>query len=150
MLDQIRQTYKNAKDDSSQITQLKNLLTEFEKSDHSQALCIAYQGALAALEAKNAWLPFTKLTYLQSALDIFRKAVRLAPDNIEVRFLRITVQKNIPAFLGLDAHIEEDKMKILNHIHDESTDLPMRKVIAVYLLQNLSFTPSEKQILENI
>ena len=57
---------------------------------------------------------FNKLTYVQDATRTFAQAVGLDPHNPEIRFLRFSVESNLPAFLGLSKHIDEDKSLLLN------------------------------------
>ena len=42
------------------------------------------------------------------------QAVSIDPQNPEVRFLRFSVESNLPAFLGLSKHVDEDKEMLLN------------------------------------
>jgi len=76
----------------------------------------AYIGALEALKAKHAWNPYAKLEYLDKSAATFAKAVAGDPQNIEIRFLRYTVEYYVPAFLGYGNHIAEDKRVIIQNI----------------------------------
>ena len=57
---------------------------------------------------------FNKLTYVQNAAKTFEQAVGLDPQNPEIRFLRFSVESNLPAFLGLSKHVDEDKERLLS------------------------------------
>ncbi len=39
----------------------------------------------------------------------------MQPDNIEIRFIRLSVQKNAPSFLGYNKNIKEDQLFIENN-----------------------------------
>jgi NADH:ubiquinone oxidoreductase subunit F (NADH-binding) len=81
-----------------------------------KAIITGYIGALEALKAKHAWNPYAKLDYLDKAEVTFAKAIASDPQNIEIRFLRYTVEYYVPAFLGYGDHIAEDKRVIIQNI----------------------------------
>ena len=78
----------------------------------SEALPLAYKAAAEAIRARDASM-FNKLTYVQEAARTFEQAVAADPNNPEVRFLRFSVESNVPAFLGLSPHVEEDRQFLL-------------------------------------
>jgi hypothetical protein len=69
---------------------------------------LAYKAAAEAIRARDASM-FNKLTYVQNANKLFDQAVKLNADNPEIRFLRLSVESNLPAFLGLSQHVEDDR-----------------------------------------
>ncbi len=76
------------------------------------ALVLGYKGASEAIKARDASM-LNKLTYIQQAARTFEQAVALEPANAEIRFLRFSVESNLPPFLGLSKHVEEDKAFLL-------------------------------------
>jgi hypothetical protein len=76
------------------------------------AVVLAYKAAAEAIRARDASM-FNKLTYVQNAAKQFDEAVRLDSDNPEIRFLRLSVESNLPSFLGLSQHVEEDRQFLL-------------------------------------
>lgn len=81
--------------------------------DQRDAVVLAYKAAAEAIRARDASM-FNKLTYVQNATKQFDEAVRLDSDNPEIRFLRLSVESNLPSFLGLSQHVEEDRQFLLN------------------------------------
>ena len=77
-----------------------------------EALVLGYKAASEAIKARDASM-LNKLTYVQQASRTFEQAVSLAPASAEVRFLRFSVESNLPPFLGLSKHVEEDKAFLL-------------------------------------
>ena len=77
------------------------------------ALVLGYKAASEAIKARDASM-LNKLTYVQQAAHTFEQAVALEPTNAEIRFLRFSVESNLPAFLGLSKHVEEDKAFLLD------------------------------------
>jgi hypothetical protein len=76
------------------------------------ALVLGYKAASEAIKARDASM-LNKLTYVQQATRTFEQAVSLDPKNAEIRFLRFSVESNLPPFLGLSKHVEEDKSFLL-------------------------------------
>lgn len=76
------------------------------------ALVLGYKAASEAIKARDASM-LNKLTYIQQAARTFEQAIALDPANVEVRFLRFSVESNLPPFLGLSKHVEDDKAFLL-------------------------------------
>lgn len=91
---------------------------DYENMQEKDALLLAYKGALEAILTKTTWNVFKKMSYLRQSNSTLNKATRLDPKNVEVRFLRIAVQCQIPSYLGYNENIEEDRRYILHHIED--------------------------------
>lgn len=81
--------------------------------DQRNAVVLAYKAAAEAIRARDASM-FNKLTYVQNASKQFDEAVKLDDDNPEIRFLRLSVESNLPSFLGLSQHVEEDREFLLD------------------------------------
>jgi hypothetical protein len=106
----LRRHYEQAAADKSAGEKFYKLLADYQDRD---ALVLAYKGASEAIRARDASM-FNKLTYVQDAAKTFEQAVTIDPRNPEIRFLRFSVESNLPAFLGLSKHVEEDKELLLN------------------------------------
>ncbi|MGI4885114.1 MAG: hypothetical protein ACRYFR_09165 [Janthinobacterium lividum] len=101
----LRRHYELAAADKAAGEKFYQLLAEYHAQD---ALVLGYKAAAQAIRARDAPM-FNKLAYVQDAARTFAQAVALAPENAEIRFLRFSVESNLPAFLGLSPHVEEDK-----------------------------------------
>ena len=106
----LRRHYELAAADKSAGEKFYQLLAEYKDRD---GLVLAYKGASEAIRARDASM-FNKLTYVQDAAKTFDQAVSIDPQNPEIRFLRFSVESNLPAFLGLSKHVDEDKELLLN------------------------------------
>jgi len=106
----LRRHYKQAAADKAAGEKFYQLLADYNDRD---ALVLGYKAAAEAIRARDASM-FNKLTYVQDAARTFEQAVGLDPKNPEIRFLRLSVESNLPAFLGLSKHVEEDKELLLN------------------------------------
>ena len=76
-------------------------------------LITGYTGTLQALKAKHHWNPYYKVKYVKDAEKIFAKAIAADPHNIEIRFLRFSVDYKLPRLLGYTKNMEADKDEII-------------------------------------
>jgi hypothetical protein len=83
----------------------------------SDPLTYAYHaGALMAM-ANHVFWPGTKLSYFDQGKAKLEKAVNFALKNVEVRFIRYCIQKEVPAMLGYYGNVNADKQFILANIN---------------------------------
>ena len=106
----LRRHYELAAADKTAGEKFYQLLANYQERN---ALVLGYKGAAEAIRARDASM-FNKLTYVQDAARTFEQAVSLDPQNPEIRFLRFSVESNLPAFLGLSKHVDEDKELLLS------------------------------------
>jgi hypothetical protein len=122
--DIIRKNYQKAVSDKKVC---REMLNHFENKNND-GLDLAYQGAFQAIWAKHTSNPFEKLTTFKKGKRNLDKAVKQYPDLLETRFLRYSIQKESPAFLGYKANINEDKM-LLNRNLKYVEDLILKQMI---------------------
>ncbi|MFK7952122.1 MAG: hypothetical protein AB8B73_04700 [Ekhidna sp.] len=85
------------------------------------ATLLAYQAVSEALLAQVIWNPFSKLSQVMKYDRIMQEAVMNDPDNIEIRFLRLAIEVNLPDFLGMSEHIQEDRDMIVQNMSEVRT-----------------------------
>lgn len=105
----LRRQYEQAAANKEAGEKFYNQLHDYKGQD---ALVLGYKAASEAIKARDASM-LNKLTYVQQAAQTFEQAVALDPANAEIRFLRFSVESNLPAFLGLSKHVDEDKAFLL-------------------------------------
>ena len=76
----------------------------------------AYQAVSEALLAQVVWNPFNKLKQVVKYDKQMARAVEQEPQNVEIRFLRLAIEYNLPSFLGMSTHMEEDVKKIVDNL----------------------------------
>ncbi len=96
----------------------QKILDELGGSDSPDAEVVAYTGAAELLQANRSDSVWEKVRLAREGLDLQDKAVRGAPENLEVRFLRGVTDYQLPDFLGRHdigvsdlaavAHVAED------------------------------------------
>ena len=79
-------------------------------------VCLAYLGGYQAVWANHVMNPFSKLKTFNAGKENIEKAVKGDPQNIEIRIVRLSVQKNAPSFLDYDQHQKEDEVFIKRNL----------------------------------
>ena len=112
----------------------------------------AYVAYFTALKARHVTSPYEKITYVRSFDKAIKKAVALAPDNFEIRFLRFSVQDKLPSYLGFSKELVVDKKIILQQIQSHKVDVPanFKKDMKAVLLNSKTLSIAEKKIIEKI
>lgn len=135
--------------DNEQITDsLFNKLSLLKSKD---PLVWAYIATLEGLKAKHAWNPYSKLKYINQSSKLINIAVSAAPDNLEIRFMRFSLQHFTPAFLGFSKNLEEDKTIILRLFELKKfghSEFDLVQNIAKFMIDSKRCTPSEVQFLK--
>ncbi len=112
-LDAVRSGYTKAVDD-------KNLCSEMIqnlKSMQNNNVCLAYLGGYQTIWANHVFNPFSKLKTFNEGKKNIERAVQMEPLNTEIRLIRLSVQKNAPAFLGYRNNVKEDESFIRKNIN---------------------------------
>ncbi|MBN2173355.1 MAG: hypothetical protein JW731_04445 [Bacteroidales bacterium] len=112
---------------------------------------MAYKAAAKTTLANCKTTPLSKLSVFREGKDLLEKAVVSAPGNVEVRFIRFTVQTNIPGFLGYN-NMEADKKFILDNLNlqqQSEMDSDLKNRITEYFIQSEDVTAEEKSVLVN-
>lgn len=119
------------------------LFNKISLSKNPEPILIGYKGALIASKARFTINPFRKLSFCKSGLDEISVAIKNAPHDIELRYLRLLIQTNIPAFLGMSTNLVEDKIVILSFINVE-TDGHLKNMVTNFLMSSGLCTEKEK------
>lgn len=137
MLDTVRIAYSNAIESSTKTEEFAKILLAITTENVAEnAILTAYKGALEALRAKHAWMPFNKLAYLDNSKKFFVAAIENAPNDIEIRFLRFSIQSNLPIFLMQSPNVQEDKEVIIKNLEQNTLDIRFVEVIAAFVLKS--------------
>lgn len=107
------------------------LINDLRKETNKTTVELAYLGALETIWAQYVVNPLTKLRVFNKGKEKINKAVRRAPYNIEIRYLRLSVQQNAPGFLGYNDHITEDD----NYLRDNIKKVRSEQLIK--MIENL-------------
>ncbi|MEX2670685.1 MAG: hypothetical protein WD294_01105 [Phycisphaeraceae bacterium] len=69
---------------------------------------LAYAGSVRFIESREAFLPWEKGRLAKEGEALLNRAVALAPDDLEVRWLRAVTASQLPAFFNADAKAKAD------------------------------------------
>ncbi|MEC3879341.1 hypothetical protein [Parapedobacter sp. 10938] len=108
-LDTLRLLYRDATQSEEKAQAFYEPLAEVTKDD--QPVLVAYKGAGLMLLAR-----YEKLTArgpkVKEAVPWIEQAVADAPENAEIRLIRLSVQEHLPKFLKYNSNIESDRQFI--------------------------------------
>ncbi|OJV51813.1 MAG: hypothetical protein BGO31_08450 [Bacteroidetes bacterium 43-16] len=112
-LEYVRKSYeqavKNEKLCSSLIEQLSG--------QTNNVVYLGYLGAFQTIWANHTSNPLAKLNTFNKGKKHIEQAIKAAPDNVELRFIRLSIQVNCPDFLNYSSNIKEDKKFIKTNLH---------------------------------
>jgi len=114
-------------------------------------MLLAYFGSAEAVRAKHSWNPYNKVAYLKSGLKNLNNAVSAKPDNLEIRFLRFSLEHYIPSFLSMSDHLDTDKTHIVKLIEKRQlglVDASLLKNIINFMKDTKRCNASEIAILD--
>ncbi|MEO4006229.1 hypothetical protein [Flavobacterium sp. CAU 1735] len=103
---------------------------------NGNSVYLAYRGAFKTIWASHAINPIVKLNAFNKGKKDIENAVKENPDNIEIRFIRLSIQQNCPSFLGYNNEVEQD----LQFIHENKNS------ITSTLLKNMIAKVVKKEI----
>ena len=143
-LNKIRDAYKEAAHDKTKVTEYNNKLDSVTKN--SNIVLVAYKGAGIALKGRYAKKIPVKKKYFIDGVSLLEYAIEKAPNNIELRFIRLGIQENTPKLLKYKSKIEEDKTFIINNFSTINSKV-LRNHIKEYILQSNIFKEEEKKLI---
>lgn len=149
-IDSLRQEYLKAVIDDKGVEYLLGVLAKNKSSD---ALVLAYQACLETLKAKMLWNPLEKLALAKQSQQTFTKAINSSPNNLEIRFLRYSIQLSLPAYLYLSNDLEEDKnliIRLIQEVEVQQIGTENLRRIADFMLQKGQCSTAEKKLISLI
>lgn len=140
-LEEARRLYPNAMEDASTTDMLHKKLSSISQNDDKTLY--GYKGAVYTLKAKHAKAIKEKKEFFKEGVSIIEAAIAAEPDNIELRFIRLSVQENAPKILKYRDHIEEDKDFILGRL-SKLKDGSVKNLIYKFVKDSKAFSDVEK------
>lgn len=145
-LDELRQLYKQAADNSSICDKLYKMLDNKETEQYP--ILLGYKGAVQAIRAKHSFLPHVKLSRFTEGASIIDRAIVKDSESLELRFLRFTIQANSPAFLNYRTNLDEDTQLLTDGLPLVGDDPGLVTAIATALLEAKVTTQEDKTLAE--
>lgn len=140
----LRSLYQNAIE--SELSAIK-LDAYLKTLPPNEPLTMGYMGATKMLLAKYAILPTQKYTYFSEGRQKLDAAVTANPSNLELKYLRYSIQLNSPSFLGYNKNIKEDRTALINGT-SAITDHELKVKIISFLVLSAGLSEAERSLLK--
>jgi len=135
--------------ESSKITD--SIYSKLNALPNKSALITGYLGTVEALKAKHSWNPYSKIKYVKVSLNTMQKAINLDPENLEIRFMRYSIEHYTPGFLGLSKHLTVDRKEIIKHYQNRNFGIAneeLVKNVAKFMIESKRCTADEIKTLK--
>ncbi len=123
------------------------LYAKLQKAGADNNLINGYKGAVTAAMANHVNSREEKLKLFNTGKKLIEQSVKTDSANVELRFLRFTIQTNCPKALGYSKQIMPDKKYIIAHLPTLKNQAPQNK-ISDYLLAGNYLSDEEKKQLK--
>ncbi|MDF2436189.1 MAG: hypothetical protein K0Q95_565 [Bacteroidota bacterium] len=142
-LETLRKDYYRLNTDSSACASLYKKVSLAGVSDN---LFMGYKGAITAAMANHVTSKAEKLKLFNSGKKLIEQSVNTDSSDVELRFLRFTIQTNCPKALGYNKQISSDKKFIVSNF-DTVKPASLKSKMAEYLVGSKLLTEKEKLII---
>ena len=140
----VRMNYKEAVSSKESANSFKESLKSVTKKDDKRL--VAYKGAAITLAARYQKTAKEKSTTFKNGVEWVEYAISKKPLDLEVRFVRLSIQQNSPKFLGYNKEKENDKKYILTNFNTiKSTEF--KEYLRSYILDSKKFSEEEKSLI---
>ena len=133
VIKEVRIMLHNATSNEEACTKMISLLAPFNETNNP--LLFGYRGGATMLMAKHAFNPFSKLSYFKKGKLMLESAINADHTNVELRFLRYTIQTNVPGFLNYNSDKNLDRTFISQSL-PKLKDQELKKIISEFLLKH--------------
>ena len=106
----------------------EKIIAELTETKDNSAPHMAYLGGVQTIWANHVFSPISKLNTFKEGKKNIEQAIKKEPDNVELRFIRLSVQKNAPSFLGYKSNINEDTEFIKKNRNQISSDILLKNI----------------------
>lgn len=124
-LNEVRASYSKAVLDKKLC---KKMIEELELSKEKSVIALAYLGAYQTIWANHVFNPLSKLATFKKGKNNIELAISKEPENVEIRYIRFSVQKNAPSFLGYNSHLKEDRDFLVKNKKNINSDLLQKNI----------------------
>jgi len=130
---EVRNLFYSSVENSSKANDFIMYLGKLSEKDNPEIK--AYSGMGYMLLAKHAFNPYNKLANFNKGKELLETAISADPGNVELRFLRFSVQTNAPFFLGYSGKVQEDE-KVIKLGYASIQDQDLRNRIRVFFKES--------------
>ncbi len=138
---EVRNLYQKAAYESQSCHKILTLLDIYNEKNN--ALLGGYKACARMMMANYVINPYSKLSNFNEGKNLLEKCIKAESKNIELRFLRFSVQTKAPSLLGYKSSIKSDKQILINSISDIK-DTELKELIVSFLKNSEHLTSTEK------
>lgn len=128
--------------------QVDNFIEELKNDNSPEGK--GYTAAMVFMKSRFVKWPFTKMKYFKEGKSILDNTIDKNPMNIEIRYIRFLMQKQIPDFLGYNENISEDFQVIVKGIKMCNLQPTMKSKMLKNILLTKDLTFEEKDKLNQL
>ena len=138
LLEDVRQNLPNAFHEQKICYKL---FDKVKNISNPETVLLGYIGAIHI--ARSRFIPFMeKRESLSKGEQKLEASIKKDPQNVELIFLRLTIQLNLPSVLGYNDNIESDKKFLMNNYKSATPDLRVK--IVDFVKKSNDFADAEK------
>lgn len=127
---EVRSVFQQAAKEEKSCRGLIKMLEVY--NEKNSPVLAGYKACATMMLAKYVFNPFTKLSHFSKGKSLLEKCIAADKQNIELRFLRYTVQRKAPFFLNYNSAIKQDR-SILTQAVPQLKDLKLKNMITAFL-----------------
>ncbi|MEN7548494.1 hypothetical protein AAG747_11275 [Rapidithrix thailandica] len=145
-LDELRLLYLEA---FQQEEKAGKMLHFFKSKTRKSPVEEAYHGAFYALSALHKKMPVKRLSLVKKAKKHLKKAVKSAPEQIEIRFLRFSLNHYLPDLFKNEKMLQEDQaqlLKLFRSLEETQQEPELLQIIAGFMLSSQRCTEEENRV----
>ena len=129
-IESVREMYYDSIEDDKVANKFLNYFDTVDVKNN--ATLMGYNAVANFVQSKHSWNPYTKLEHFNAGKVQLEYAINQEDANLELRFLRLSIQENLPSFLGYSSQIKADKSFLVHHL-DQISDEDLKAKISAYL-----------------
>jgi hypothetical protein len=129
-LKEVRRLFHESAETEASCRQLLGMLKS--ATTGKRPLYDGYRGVATMMMANHVGNPLKKLSYFKEGRQTLEEAIRKDPANLELRFLRLSVQTEAPGFLNYNQHIRADRA-FVDEALGQTQDKELKQMISNFL-----------------
>ena len=141
-LDEARKVYSESMKDKATCEAAYNKISQTKDSDNS--LLVGYKAAITIAMSKHLKTTKEKIAYFNKGKALLESAIARDDKNVELRFIRFTIQSNCPAALKYNKNKTADKDFIIENLAGVKNN-SVKSRIKEYFLQSKDISAEDKQ-----
>lgn len=106
----------------------KKMMEKLEQYNEKSSVYLAYLGGYQTIWANHVFNPLSKLATFKKGKNNIELAISKEPENVEIRYIRFSVQKNAPSFLGYNNNLKEDRDFLVKNKKNINSDFVQKNI----------------------